>query len=516
VSEMARPVRLAELIGALSLATDLGLGQPMEYLLRTCLLAIEIGTELKLSAAELHDIYYTALLRWIGCSGHAHEASRLYGDEQAARARLALLDLGDPGAVLFDALVHIGEGRPLPSRLATLAAALSRGPRSEPEEQFRASCEVGRGLAGRLGLGAGVLAALWHAFERWDGNGFPNRVAGEHIALPMRVVVVAQDAVVFERVGGLEAVVTRARERSGKAYDPAVAQVVIDRAPALFERLNVSSAWDAALMVEPNPQTRVAGSELDQALEVFADFADLKSVYTGGHSRRVAALAASAGEAAGVSPTETRRIRRAGLVQDLGRLGVPNSIWDKPAPLTDTEWERVRLHPYYTSRMLARSEPLAELGALAASHHERVDGSGYHRGVGGSGLSRPERILAAADAYQAMSEPRAYRAPMKTEAGATELRAMARASLLDGHAVEAVLAAAGLRAELRRAWPAGLTAREVEVLRCAARGLLNKETARTLGISERTVGHHLQHIYDKIGVSTRGAAALFAMENELL
>ena len=121
---MERPVRLAELIGALSLATDLGLGQPMEYLLRTCLLAMEVGSELKLSAVELHDIYYTALLRWIGCSGHAHEASRLYGDEQAARARLALLDMGDPGAVLFDALVHIGEGRTFPSRLVTLAAAL--------------------------------------------------------------------------------------------------------------------------------------------------------------------------------------------------------------------------------------------------------------------------------------------------------------------------------------------------------------------------------------------------------
>jgi HD-GYP domain-containing protein (c-di-GMP phosphodiesterase class II) len=166
--------------------------------------------------------------------------------------------------------------------------------------------------------------------------------------------------------------------------------------------------------------------------------------------------------------------------------------------------------------MLARSEPLAELSAWAASHHERVDGSGYHRGIAAVALSRPERILATADSFQAMTEPRAHRPAMDSESAARELRTMARANLLDGQAVESVLSAAGQRARLRREWPGGLSEREVEVLRCAARGLLNKETARTLSISERTVAHHLQHAYDKIGVSTRGAASLFAMENDLL
>ncbi len=300
MSETERPVRLAELIAALSLATDLGLGQPIEYLLRTCLLAMEIGVELKLGSADLSDIYFSALLRWIGCSGHAHEASRLYGDELAARARLALLDLGNPRAVLFDALGHIGEGRPLPSRLTTLAGALARGPRKEPEEQFRASCEVGRDLASRLGLGPGVVTALWHAFERWDGNGFPNRVAGENVALAMRVVLVAHDAVVFEREVGIDTVVKCARERSGGAYDPAVASVMMERAPSLFERVNVKSAWDATLATEPGPHTTLVNSQLDQALEVVADFSDLKSTYTGGHSRGVASLAAIAGGSEGL------------------------------------------------------------------------------------------------------------------------------------------------------------------------------------------------------------------------
>jgi HD-GYP domain-containing protein (c-di-GMP phosphodiesterase class II) len=258
------------------------------------------------------------------------------------------------------------------------------------------------------------------------------------------------------------------------------------------------------------------GTELDSALEVFADFADLKSPWTAGHSRGVAMLAGSAGETAGLTAHEVRLLRRAALVQDLGRLGVPNSIWDKPGPLSAGEAERVRLHPYYTSRMLARSEPLDELGQWAASHHERLDGSGYHRGVRGSALSRPERVLAAADVFQAMREPRPHRPALASDVAVAELRAMARASLLDGESVECVIGAAGEKARPRPERPSGLSDREVEVLRCAARGLLNKETARQLGISPKTVAHHLQHAYDKIGVSTRGAAALFAMENDLM
>ncbi len=510
-----RPVRLAELTASLSLATDLGLGQPMEYLLRTCLLAVEIGRELELDQEELRDVYYTALLRWIGCSGHAYEASQLYGDEQSARARLALLDFGNPLAVTLDALGHAGEGRTLPSRLATLAGAFAAGPRGGPEVQFRASCEVGRALAGRLGLGQGVLTALWHAFERWDGKGFPNRTAGEAIARPMRIVLVAQDAVVFERERGLAAAIACARDRSARAYDPDVARTIVELGPQLFQRLNVSSAWDAALEAEPTPRLTLAASDLEATLEVFADFADLKSPWTAGHSRRAAGLAASAGSARRMEAADIDRLRRAALVQDLGRLGVPNNIWDKPGPLSASEWERIRLHPYYTARILARSQPLNELGAWAASHHERMDGSGYHRGLQASALSRPERILAAADAFQAMREPRPHRPALASGDAGRELRAMALAGVLDRQAAEWVLAAAGEKTK-RTQWPAGLSDREVEVLRRAARGMLNKETARELGISERTVAHHLQHAYDKIGVSTRGAAALFAMENDLL
>ena len=516
MSQPGRPVRLAELIAVLSLATDLGLGQPMEYLLRTCLLAMDLGEALQLDAAGLHDVYYSALLRWIGCTAHAHEASLLYGDEQVARARLALVDLGDQGAVLLDALAHVGDGRTMPARLRTLLGALALGPRKGPELQFRASCEAGRNLATRLGIGDGVVAALAAAFERWDGSGFPDRTSGTAIPIAMRIVLIAQDAVAFEREGGAAFAIANARQQSGRAYDPAVAAALIDGGSDLFDRLQVDSAWEAALDAEPSPLSLVQPADLDRVLEVFADFTDLKSPFTPGHSRKVAALVSGAAGAGALDPSEATRLRRAALVHDLGRLGVPNNIWDKRGPLNSSEWERVRLYPYLTSRMLARSEALAELGAWAASHRERLDGSGYHRGVAGSALSYPERILACADAFQAMCEPRAHRAALARDASAAELRLMGRNNLLDPRAVEAVIAASGQKSQREARWPAGLTDREVEVLRCAARGSLNKETARTLGISERTVAHHLQHVYDKIGVSTRGAAALFAIENGLL
>jgi DNA-binding CsgD family transcriptional regulator len=331
----------------------------------------------------------------------------------------------------------------------------------------------------------------------------------------MRIVLVAQDAVAFERHGGVAAVVAAVKARSGSAYDPDVGAALTDRAASIFERLRINPVWEAALAAEPLPHTRLGADDIDRALEVFADFADLKSCFTLGHSRRVAGLAADAAASLGIAADDAELVRRAALVHDLGRLGVANSIWDKPGPLTSTEWERVRLGPYLTSRMLSRAQALAPLAAVAASHQERLDGSGYHRGLRAEALSIAERILACADALAAMLEPRAHRVALSPASAAAQLRRMAADNLLDGRAAEAVIGASGQPARRPPQWPAGLSEREVEVLRHAARGLVNKETARHLGISERTVAHHLQHIYDKIGVSTRGAAALFAVQHGL-
>ncbi len=230
---------------------------------------------------------------------------------------------------------------------------------------------------------------------------------------------------------------------------------------------------------------------------------DLKSPYFLGHSRAVADLAAEAGARLGLAEPELRTLRRAGLAHDLGRLGISNAILDKRGPLGAGEWERVRLQPYITERMLRQSEALAPLAAIAVQHRERLDGSGYPRGLSGPAISRDARLLGAADAYQAMREPRPHRPARSAEEASAELRADVRAGRLDAEAVEAVLGAAGHSVPRRREGPAGLTQREVEVLRLLARGLSNKEIAERLVISPKTVGNHVEHIYGKIGSSNR-------------
>jgi HD-GYP domain-containing protein (c-di-GMP phosphodiesterase class II) len=510
---MDTALRLAELLGTLSLASDLGIGQPPEYLLRTCLVSVDLAERLGLSTEDQRTVYYTALLRWIGCTGHAHEASLLFGDEITARAHLALVDPGNRSELLRFGLHDLGAGQGARGHVT----ALMRGGRPElrPEGQFRASCEVAQLLCEPLGISPPVRAALLHAFERWDGRGEPNHVKGDHIALAARIVLLAQDAVVFERERGREAAVEVIRKRSGHAYDPVITAAFCEVATEMFASSQTGSAWEAVLAREPQAHQEIASDHFEAALEAVADYADLKSPWTAGHSRRVSQLATTAGAVAGMPASECTALRRAGLVHDLGRCGVHNGIWDKPGALTDAEWERVRLHLYLTSRLLSRVPALASLGALASAHHERNDGSGYFRGAHAPELSIGMRLLAAADAYAGMTEARPHRPAMSPTSAAAQLRDEVRIGRQDSRSVDAVLVAAGHAPGRREFWPDSLTAREVEVLQLVASGLPNRETARRLNISDRTVAHHIQHVYDKIGVSTRGAAVLYALQRGL-
>jgi HD-GYP domain-containing protein (c-di-GMP phosphodiesterase class II) len=271
-------------------------------------------------------------------------------------------------------------------------------------------------------------------------------------------------------------------------------------------------------MMELEPGRRVVldDERLDRACLAIADFADLKTPYAGGHSRAVAELASGAARCAGLPEDDAVAVRRAGLLHDVGSVGVSAAIWCKPGALSETEWERVRMHGYYTERILARPAAFARLGAIAAHHHERCDGSGYHRAVHGGALGVQAKILAAADAYQAMLEPRPHRAPRTPDDAVTELRRDARAGRLDPSAVDAVLECAGHPAPVRRELTFGITERELEVLRRIARGASTKAVAAQLGISPKTADNHVQSVYAKIGVSTRAGATLFAMEHGLL
>lgn len=508
-------VRLAEVMAALSLTADLGMGQPMEFGLRSCLLAVHLGDAMGMDDGELAVVYYVALLRLIGCTADAHVAAAVLGNEVAAWGWLTGVDWAQPSELMAALAQHFGGVYPPARRDRVVAGVLAEMP--QLAGLAAAHCEVAQRLAERMGFAANVRDALGQVFERWDGRGAPAGLRGEEVARPVRVVRFAQDAQVLYRRGGVEATVAVARQRAGGLYDPTIVAHFVEDAPQLLRALDAESAWDAVLAAETGPRPWMTETQLESGLRAVADFVDLKSPYLAGHSSGVAELAAAAARRCGLPESDVVAVRRAGLLHDLGRVGVSAGVWDKAARLSSGEWEQVRLHPYYTERVLARSPGLAPLGVLAALHHERLDGSGYHRGAPAALLPPGARILAAADVYHAMTELRPHRPAQPPEAAADELRSQVRVSRLDGDAVGAVLAAAGHRGRVARPQlPAGLSGREVEVLRLLTRGLTIRQTAEVLVVSEKTVDNHIQHIYDKIGVSTRAAAALFAMEHGLL
>ncbi len=511
-------VRLPELMAALSMATDLGMGQPVESALSSCVVAMRLGDSLGLDEETMRDVYYQALLRYIGCNADTHALAAIFGDELVLRHDFAALDPGEPVQVVELAISFIRQANAAeaPERLAALVSRILMTLPEMMHESFAGHCELAQMLAERLGLPESLIVCLGQLYERWDGKGQPNGLQGHEVAVPVVVVTLAQDAVIWARIGGVEAAVATIHKRSGAAYHPEMAERFCQEAAKLLDGLDQEPTWESVLALEPGSPEPLSDEDFDRCCAAMADFADIKSPFTLGHSSGVAELASGAGRRAGLIDADVTTLRRAGLLHDIGRVGVSAGIWGRPGPLSQRDWEQVRLHPYYTERVLARPESLGKVGLLASQHHERTDRSGYHRGSGASALSMSARILAAADAYHAMTEERPYRAALTPERAAEALRGEVRAGRLDGDAVHAVLAEAGHRVpRTRRVRPAGLSEREVEVLRLIARGLSNRDMAEQLYVSPDTVKHHIQHIYDKIGLSTRAGATLYAVENNL-
>jgi HD-GYP domain-containing protein (c-di-GMP phosphodiesterase class II) len=330
------------------------------------------------------------------------------------------------------------------------------------------------------------------------------------------VVQLAGAVEVHDRRRGRDRAVAATRRHRGGEFDPSVVDAFCTNARDVLEGLDEAASWDAVLDTEPWPQPRVTDDDLDAALEAIGDAVDLKSPHMAGHSRGVARLAAEGARVAGMDARDTTALRRAGLVHDLGRLGVSNALWDQPAPLTDAEKERVRLHPYLTDRMLARVPALSTSRVIASRHHERLDGSGYTHGLTAASLTASDRLLAAADTYHAMTEPRPYRTSFPDDVAARRLNDEVEAGRLDGDAVASILVSAGHRAPPARRPPAGLTAREVEVLKLLARGNTNKQIARLLVMSPKTASNHIEHIYSKLSVNSRAAATLCAIQEGLV
>jgi HD-GYP domain-containing protein (c-di-GMP phosphodiesterase class II) len=515
-ADEAQSLRLAELLAALSLATDLAMNFPPETALRTCLLAVNIARDLGLSDEQVSDVFYTALLRHIGCTAFSHEEGEVVGDDNQLRGGFTGVDTRSPSE-LAAGMWRSAETTSGPiRRVRTLTTVALEFSLHGTGQILTAHCGASRQLAGRLGMSPAVVQALDHIFERWDGRGHLG-LSGDAISLAARITHFAHTVVLMRWRAGLAAARSMVRRRAGGEFDPSLAEVFLVRGQDLLEPIAAESVWESVLEIEPTSRPWLPASRLDSIIEAFALFGDMKSAYFLGHSLAVARLAEATGRAIQLDDEEVVSLRRAALLHGLGRLAVASGIWGKSGRLNSAEWERVRLYPYHTERIVHRASALRPLAILAGSAQERLDGSGYHRGLPAAVLSGPTRVLAAAAAYQAMMEERPHRPALGREAAARELASEVSAGRLDREAADCVLEVAGHpRPRAARAWPAGLTDREVEVLRLVALARPNKTIARELVISEETVRNHVRHIYEKIDVQSRAGAALFAMEHDLI
>jgi len=496
--------RLESLLGALSIAGDLAAGLPLETSLRTCVLATRLARALGWPA--LDEVRHLTLLRHLGCTAFSHEASRLGGDDHDLLATYSGVDTAKRSAVIGRTVGRLARDAPFGKRVAAIARVVTH-PRAG-ERLIAAQCEQAMALAGDLGMRDAVVASLGQMYERYDGGGGPRRLSGDAIAPAARLLHLVELVEIHHRSRGRDATVAEVKRRRGTHLDPVLVDAFVSERERLWGVLEAASVWDEFLEGDA-----ADGSvfDVERIAQAFGRFADLKSPHTHGHSTAVATLAVAAND----ELASASRIRVAAVLHDLGVVSVPNAIWDKPKPLNASEWERVRLHAYHTHRILAQTPELAEVALIAGAHHERLDGGGYPRGANGPMLEREARLVAAADAYQSMREPRAFRAARSPEQAAEALAVDARDGKLCARAVDAVLAAAG-QPRPERVLPAGLTPREVEVLVQLARGSTNKQIATSLGITVRTANHHVENIYGKLGVTTRTAAALFAVRHDLV
>lgn len=452
-------------------------------------------------------------LAWVGCVADTPEVAAWFGDDIAYRRDSYGVDLAGLPMLGF-VLRHVGAepGIATPPPRHEPGGERGQGDRARPHvtlpDHGAAGGAVRAGHRRVRAAPAGVHPLGW--------QGGPDGVGGEAITQAMRLFHLADTVEVYHHDDGIEAAMEVARARRGTHFDPAVVDVFCAAVGDVLVGIDARPEWEALIEAEPGLQRSLTELELDAALEGVADFTDLRSPPRAGHSRGVADLAAKAGELCGLSTGDSTTLRRAALVHAIGMHGIPATILDKPGPLSGSDWERMRMRAYYTQRMLSRPPALARIGAVAAMATERLDGSGYHRGLSGAAIPTTGRILAAADVYRAMTEARPHRPSLSLKQASDELRSEVRAGRLAPDAVDAVLAAAGQRRGKRPTGPAGLTPREVEVLTLIARGASTRQVAQSLGITPKTAGTHIERIYAKSGASTRSTATLFAMRHGLL
>jgi HD-GYP domain-containing protein (c-di-GMP phosphodiesterase class II) len=502
--------RLFGLLAGLAGVTDLGSGGQPDESLHRCLLAARLAHAAGCDSDETRDTVLVSLLQHVGCTAYSFESGRIFGDDRAVTRAFLMADPGSFTHLLGTFVPRVADatGRSRPAVAVNLARTLPITSREAPV----ATCEVAQEAGRRLGLSTSAQHALGHMTAMWNGKGFP-RTRGDEIPLPARIMHVASVATMFWEVGGEQAAASQVRRRSGGELDPELADLFLADPAGILADLDCSDPFGMVLAMEPDPVERVGDDRLLEVASTFGDLVDLKSPWLHGHSGAVARLARSAADALHLS--EAPQVEVAGHLHDVGRAGVPSRIWDIPREWTDTERDQARLHAHHTERVLARVPELAGVAELAAAHHERCDGSGYHRGLRADRLPIGARVLATADAWRRLVEDRPHRPGLDEQRARQRLEADVRAGRLDGDAVEAVLHASGDPTR-RPVATAGLTARQLEVLRLVTRGLSNREIAARLAISPRTVDRHVADVYTRIGVTSRAAAALYAIGHGLL
>lgn len=507
-------VRTAELVACMCLATDLGMSFPLEHGLEGTLTSMRLCRAMGVDLETARATYDVSLLMYAGCAVDGDVRGRIFGGnltkEHTHRQHGSNLE-----GLIGVARALPSPDRSLPVRAVQMASRLPRAARFVGGH-YVAFCEVAGMLAHRLGMPSDVVTMFDYLSERWDGAGILKRAGGEDIPLPIRIVQLGRDATYQRLIGDEAHVAATMKARSGKAFDAEIVDVLLAN---LHEILGPTDrddpTWDAALAAEPGTPRTLSEPGFAAALEALGLFSDTISPYFTGHSSGVAELAHSAGAAMGMNAADAESLRAAGYLHDIGRAAVHPRVWNKTGTLTTGDWEQVRLHPYHTERVLVRSPKLAQYAWIASSHHERLDASGYHKGLAGTALGGPSRVLAAADAFRCRTEPRAYRDALEPDEAVRVLSAQAEQGMLDRDAVAAVAEAAGQpRPDFER--PAGLTEREAQVIELLAHGGATKQIAESLGITAKTADTHIQNIYRKIGVSSRAAATLYAASNGLV
>lgn len=434
-----RVLASADVLGALSHALDITEGQPPGHALRCAFVAHAIGRTLGLSGETLSEVFHATLLKDLGCSSNAARICALYlTDDRGFKRDYKRIGDSLPQALRF-VLDHTGLGSGLAARFGAVARVLREGGEIA-RELIETRCERGAEIARMMGFSERVALGVRDLDEHWDGGGRPSGLAGDAIALPARVALLAQVVDVFHAVGGGAAALAEVRGRSGAWFDPRLVAAFEEVAaePGFWEALASPDLERTTLALAPcDAGRRLDARGLDDVAAAFARVIDAKSPYTAGHSERVAFYANLVAEELGLDGARRAWLRRAGLLHDIGKLGVPNTILDKPGKLDEEEWRVMRNHARDSELILSRIPAFDGLARVAGAHHERLDGKGYPHGLAGGAIGLDTRILSVADVFDALTADRPYRAGMPVERALAILHADS-GTALDGDCVAAL------------------------------------------------------------------------------